>query len=183
MLHYYKILNVPPDAPKAKIKRAYYKLAKEYHPDVNPDPDAKDKFIEINEAYEILVNTDASRLRHYQKHNKGPTKKETAEAKRNAQRKAQMSAEQFRKYQLHLINSDKKLFTYMLASVLVMISFIVGMIYISQDPEKPSYDPTLPLRVLWMVAFPAFVLIAIILRKYILLNQDAHLFQEKFRKK
>ncbi len=52
---YYKILGVGRDADEKEIKRAYRKLARQYHPDVNPgDKRAEEKFKEINEAYEVL---------------------------------------------------------------------------------------------------------------------------------
>src|ERR671920_1290023 len=51
----YDILGVARSAPEAEIKKAYRKLAKAYHPDRNRnDPKAKDKFAEVNSAYEIL---------------------------------------------------------------------------------------------------------------------------------
>ena len=51
---YYGILGVARNASADDIKRAYRKLAREYHPDVNPDPEAQEKFKEINAAYEVL---------------------------------------------------------------------------------------------------------------------------------
>ncbi len=52
---YYKILGVSKDATQEEIKRAYRRLARKYHPDVNPgDKSAEEKFKEINEAYEVL---------------------------------------------------------------------------------------------------------------------------------
>jgi molecular chaperone DnaJ len=51
---YYGILGVRRDASADEIKRAYRKLARQYHPDVNPDPKAQEKFKEINAAYEVL---------------------------------------------------------------------------------------------------------------------------------
>ncbi|MFV2010939.1 MULTISPECIES: molecular chaperone DnaJ [unclassified Micromonospora] len=51
---YYGILGVSRDASADDIKRAYRKLARQYHPDVNPDPVAADKFKDINAAYEVL---------------------------------------------------------------------------------------------------------------------------------
>jgi molecular chaperone DnaJ len=51
---YYKILGVNRNASKSDIKKAYFKLAKEYHPDVNKSSNAKEKFAECNEAYETL---------------------------------------------------------------------------------------------------------------------------------
>jgi len=54
---YYKILGVDKKATDKEIKQAYRKLARKYHPDVNPDnKEAEAKFKEINEAYEVLGN-------------------------------------------------------------------------------------------------------------------------------
>ena len=55
---YYKILGVERDATEAKIKSAYRKLARQYHPDVNKSPDAVKKFKDINEAYEVLSDKE-----------------------------------------------------------------------------------------------------------------------------
>lgn len=51
---YYQILGVSRDADKEEIKRAYRRLARKYHPDVNKEPGAEEKFKEINRAYEVL---------------------------------------------------------------------------------------------------------------------------------
>lgn len=51
---YYETLGVPRTATQEEIKRAYRKLARKYHPDVNKDPQAEERFKEIGEAYEVL---------------------------------------------------------------------------------------------------------------------------------
>jgi curved DNA-binding protein len=55
---YYEALGVPRDASEEDIRRAYRKLARENHPDVNKDPGAEDRFKEISEAYEVLRDTE-----------------------------------------------------------------------------------------------------------------------------
>lgn len=55
---YYKILGVDRQASQDEIKRAYRKLARKYHPDVNKDPAAEDRFKEMGEAYEVLKDPE-----------------------------------------------------------------------------------------------------------------------------
>src|SRR3989339_1889797 len=55
---YYQTLGVEKNASQEDIKKAYKKLAKQYHPDVNKDSNASEKFKEINEAAAILGNDE-----------------------------------------------------------------------------------------------------------------------------
>jgi curved DNA-binding protein len=55
---YYEVLGVPRDADQDAIRRAYRKLARKYHPDLNADSDAEDRFKELGEAYEVLSDPD-----------------------------------------------------------------------------------------------------------------------------
>lgn len=55
---YYQILGVSRDASKEELKRSYRRLARKYHPDVNKEPGAEDRFKEINRAYEVLSEPD-----------------------------------------------------------------------------------------------------------------------------
>lgn len=58
-IDYYSILGVPKTASADDIKKAYRKLARKYHPDINPnDEDAKRKFQQVNEANEVLSNAE-----------------------------------------------------------------------------------------------------------------------------
>jgi molecular chaperone DnaJ len=53
---YYEVLGVARNASAEQVKKAYRKLARQYHPDVNKSDDAEERFKEINEAYEVLNN-------------------------------------------------------------------------------------------------------------------------------
>ncbi|NMC53806.1 MAG: molecular chaperone DnaJ [Chloroflexi bacterium] len=55
---YYEILGVPRTATADELKSAFRQLARKYHPDVNKDPGAEDKFKEVNEAYAVLSDAD-----------------------------------------------------------------------------------------------------------------------------
>ena len=65
-IDYYKVLDIPKNSSEKDIKKAYRKLARKYHPDVNKDPKAEDKFKEINSAYEIL--SDKEKKSQYDMH-------------------------------------------------------------------------------------------------------------------
>lgn len=68
-IDYYKVLGVDKNASQAEIKNAYRKLARKYHPDLNPnDKDAKGKFQQINEANEVL--SDPEKRRKYDQYGK-----------------------------------------------------------------------------------------------------------------
>lgn len=60
---YYRILGVPKTATKDDVSKAFKKLARKYHPDLNPnDPQAESRFKEVNEAYEVLKDPEKRKL-------------------------------------------------------------------------------------------------------------------------
>ena len=60
---YYDVLGINRNADEKEIKRAYRKLAKKYHPDINPgDKEAEQKFKELTEAYNVLSDSEKKKL-------------------------------------------------------------------------------------------------------------------------
>jgi molecular chaperone DnaJ len=59
---YFGVLGLARDASDSDIKRAYRRLARDLHPDVNPDPEAKERFQEVSRAYEALTDPEKRRI-------------------------------------------------------------------------------------------------------------------------
>jgi len=66
MKNYYEILQIPRNASNNQIKAAFRRLARQYHPDYNPnDPEAVTKFREIEQAYRVLSDKEKSMIAVY----------------------------------------------------------------------------------------------------------------------
>jgi len=96
-LDYYKILGISKNATEKDIKKAYRKLARKYHPDLNPnDKAAEKKFKEINEANEVLSNTEnRKKYDQYGKDWEHAEAFEKAQQQQRYQRPSQSNADSF----------------------------------------------------------------------------------------
>ena len=87
-IDYYKVLELDKKATKADIKKAYRKLARKYHPDLNPnDTEAQKKFQRINEAHEVLI--DPEKRKKYDEYGKDWKHAEEFEKAKSQQRQYQ----------------------------------------------------------------------------------------------
>ncbi len=94
-IDYYEILGVNKNASEEEIKKAYRKLARKYHPDLNPnDKEANKKFQQINEANEVL--SDPEKRKKYDQYGKDWQHAEEFEkARHSGQRRSTAGAEDF----------------------------------------------------------------------------------------
>lgn len=101
---YYKILGLDKNASEADIKKAYRKLARKYHPDLNPnDKESEKKFQEINEANEVL--SDVENRKKYDKY--GKDWKHSEEFERANQQRQQQRQQQSRSQQQYAGGFDQ----------------------------------------------------------------------------
>ncbi|MDX2361978.1 MAG: DnaJ domain-containing protein [Crocinitomicaceae bacterium] len=114
MTNYYEVLDIAENTTVADIKKAYRSLAKKFHPDLNPDENASEKFIAIEVAYSCLSKSDSrkahDRLLNYKRNNishptverkyQNDVKRRTRHGRRNAEYRTKMSYAQYERDEL-----------------------------------------------------------------------------------
>ena len=97
--YYLEILGLKPGASKHEIKSAYRRLSKKYHPDVSKDPQAKEQFIRITEAYKFLTDVGPRPHGERTRYNYDPKAQEfarrRAKARYQARQKARAAAKRY----------------------------------------------------------------------------------------
>jgi len=133
MADLYALLELPQNASEEDIRKAYRRLAKKYHPDVNKSQDAHVKFVLIKKAYDILIDKN-SRFQYDQKH-KQPTNPyqnyeewlKKQQAKREAEEKLKQRAFNRRKEELR---KSKMYYPYMVILYFVSMAVIATCIIV-----------------------------------------------------
>jgi hypothetical protein len=146
---YYRLLGLLPEASVEDIKKAYRNKARQFHPDINHSPDAKDIFISVTEAYDFLIAyheriiTDEEA---YQKAMLDWRKYRQTRSRRRANAYARTSYSKFRNtsfYKTTRIFDGTAIVYGFLISVMVIVYTIIGYFYRLHHPipglEKPSF--------------------------------------------
>jgi curved DNA-binding protein CbpA len=87
---YYRVLGVSQDATTPEIRRAYRRLARQHHPDRNPEPDSSQRFRTLAEAYAVLA--DPARRARYDHIVQAPASRDVAAPRRDVAARRSMSA-------------------------------------------------------------------------------------------
>ena len=160
---YYEILGIQSNASIDDIKKAYRKKARLYHPDINPDPDAKDHFISITEAYEFLIanyqkiKTDDQL---YQQAMDDWRKYRQDRSRKRASVYARSSYETFKSTKFYkttrIFDGTSIIFSF-IVSIMVLTYTVYGYFFRLKHPipglEKPSVFAFIMLLLLGMIFF------------------------------
>lgn len=135
---YYELLEISEKATTTDVKSAYRRLAKKYHPDLNPAENAKEKFIEIEVAYTCLSNaTNRSAydrlLRFERQHNyasstahqkyQNDVSRNRSQAQRRAQQRTQMSYRQYKRDEMMQTTLMRMLAK---TGITLVVAFVLG---------------------------------------------------------
>lgn len=160
---YYQILGLPANSSVEEIKKAYRLKARMYHPDINPSPDAKDKFIMVTEAYEFLLAnhdklTDDDEA--YWQAMEDWRKYRQDRSRQRARAYAQASYVRFKKtkfYKTTRIFDGTTIIFSLIISIMVIVYTIIGYAFRLKHPipnlGKPSVFSFLMLLILGMFFF------------------------------
>ena len=171
---YYHILDIPFNSSINDIKKAYRQKARLFHPDINPAPDARDKFILATEAYEFLIaNYDRINANEqaYRQAMDNWTRSRQARSKQRARAYAQASYIRFKKtkfYRTTRILDGTTIIFSLVISVIMVIYTVFGYIYRLSHPLPDEENPTVWFFLMLLTVGMIFVVVALIyLKAYI----------------
>jgi curved DNA-binding protein CbpA len=169
---YYEILDLPPDSTIDEIKKAYRKMARLYHPDINPAPDAKDRFICITEAYEFLIaNHDRIKFNEqaYLEAMEEWRKYRQDRSRKRATVYARSSYGKFKNTNFYkttrIFDGTTILFSFII-SIMVLIYTIYGYIFRLKHPIPGEKPPVFAFVMLLLLGMVFFVVSFIYMRAY-----------------
>jgi hypothetical protein len=168
---YYRVLDLQRDCSIDDIKKAYRKKAREYHPDINHDQDAKDMFILVTEAYEFLVSNFDSVKRDAEAYDKAINdwrKYRQTRARYRAKVYSRTSYVKFKNtnfYKSTRIFDGTTIIFSLLVSVMVLVIAVVGYFYRLGHPIPGVEDPTVMVLVVFILLGMVMFIISVIFLK------------------
>ncbi|HPI68512.1 MAG TPA: DnaJ domain-containing protein [Bacteroidales bacterium] len=171
---YLRILDLPDNASLDEIKKAYRKKARTYHPDINTSPEAKDKFIEITEAYDFLIaNYDriTDNEKEYQEVMEQWRKYRQKRSQQKARTYAQASYIKFKKSELYrttrIFDGTTVIFS-LIISIMVIAYSLFGYFYRLKHPLPQFGKPSVFSFIMVLLMGIIFFIVSIIyLKAYI----------------
>lgn len=175
---YYEILGLPVNSSTEEIKKAYRKKARLYHPDINHEPDAREKFILATEAYDFLIeshNKEALDGQDYFRIVEEWRKYRQDRSRQRAQYYARSSFERFRNSKYYrstrILNISTIIFNFAIA-LMVMIFTIFGYIMRVRNPlPEDKHPPVLAFILLLIFSLILFSVALFSLKNWIDLNR------------
>jgi hypothetical protein len=163
IIDYYRILGIPTSSSEEEIKKAYRKKARLYHPDINPAPDAKEKFISITEAYEFLIaNHDRIKTddEAYRQAMEDWRKYRQFRSRKRASAYARTSYDKFKSTKFYkttrILDGTTIIFSFVI-SIMVLIYTVYGYFFRLKHPipgmDKPSVFVFIMLLIMGMIFF------------------------------
>lgn len=152
-------MNLAPGANATDIKRAYRTLAKQYHPDRSGNKDTREKFIEVNEAYEVLLKKDEyiqDAIRRYKAKQGNRTynkPRQQSSPRERAQSYADMRFKEFEKspvYRTAIVMNSAFDYIFLGLGITMIISPFVKYYYDLRDPFLKGVEPEFQLLPIFM---------------------------------
>lgn len=131
---YLEVLGLAPGASKTEIKRAFRSLSKQYHPDLNKNADAQERFIAIHEAYKFLTSVGPSPNNERVSYDYDPKKAAYAEWRKRAQQYAWKRAREAKRQQELQLRLILGYFNYY-AGFLLLFNFLITLDYFLPPKE------------------------------------------------
>ena len=159
-------------------------LAKKYHPDINQTSGARELFIKINEAYEILTDPELEwailqkiKRNLYKEDQAKPTPKSRDRAARKTKQKVKMSAQQFRAHNIKRFRKEKLRLVKMSVSPILMYLLILWVIFTNGNPTLEEEKELLQ-EVTFLILFPILMMEGVIGYAFYTVFRDEKKFRE-----
>jgi hypothetical protein len=171
---YYKILGCPVNSSVDEIKRTYRRKARQYHPDINHEPDAVDKFIKITEAYDFIIANHNKIICNDQEFDRIMDEWRKFRQERSRQRAQYYARSSFARFKnskyyksTRILNASSIIFGFAI-SVIVLIYTIAGYIFRIKHPLTGIENPSVFTFIILLIFSLILILVSFIyLKAYI----------------